>query len=428
MLRNSAKVFLLFSAALFLTNTSKAQNIGRAFENAPYSKYGLGEEMNSITPALRAIGSITAAYSDPYIINTDNPASYASIKNTTYEAGMEARSRTVIAGDSRYRTGAASLSYLNIAIPAGKYAGFSLGYRPQTKVSYTLEDTIQTAGIGNTVNHYNGDGGLNYFYVGGAGTYKGFSLGVNVGYNFGTIQNSSWFNNIDTTYVNNSEFTKYSHLGGLTFKLGALYETKISKGLTLKVGGTFDASQKINAQLDEFWISHPIFTSDTIGADTAYSSQGLKTKLSLPMRFAIGIQLVHNDVWTVGVNYSYTDWSQYNNNNVKDSIGKNAYKFAVGGEITPNATNIYKYWERVTYRLGFYYGKDYVSINQEQMNYYGVTFGLSLPFKRSTDRIHTSMELGKMGKSGSNLLQQNFARFSMGITLNSKWFEKRKYD
>jgi len=428
MCRNLAKVFLLFSTALFLTAASKAQNISRAFENSPYSKYGLGEEMNGITPALRAIGSITAAYSDPYIINTDNPASYAAIKNTTYEAGMEARTRTVISGDDRYRTGSGTLSYLTIAIPAGKYAGLAIGFKPQTRVSYTLEDTLMTAGIGNTVNHYYGDGGLNYFYIGGAGTYKGFSLGVNVGYNFGSIQHSSWFKNIDTSNVNNSEFSKYTHLGGLTFRVGALYETKISKGLTLKIGGTFDASQKINAELDEYWIGHPHFTSDTIGADTTYNSQGLKTKLTLPMRYSIGVQLVHDDIWTVGVNYTYTNWSQYNNNNVKDSIGKNAYKFAVGGEFTPNATNIYKYWERVTYRLGFYYGKDYVSINQEQMNYYGVTFGLSLPFKRSSDRIHASMELGKIGTSSSNLLQQNFARFSLGITLNSKWFEKRKYD
>ena len=75
-------------------------------------------------------------------------------------------------------------------------------------------------------------------------------------------------------------------------------------------------------------------------------------------------------------------------------------------------------------------GKDYVQINQYQMSYYGASLGLSLPFKRSNDRIHTAIEFGRMGNKGQgNGFQQNFVRFSLGLSFsNNTWFIKRKYD
>ena len=41
----------------------------------------------------------------------------------------------------------------------------------------------------------------------------------------------------------------------------------------------------------------------------------------------------------VGINYKTTNWSQFNNQNIKDSIGANAYKISIGGEYTPNSVS-----------------------------------------------------------------------------------------
>jgi long-subunit fatty acid transport protein len=422
------KSFLFVSTSVFITSTANAQNITRSFENAPFSRYGVGEEVNAINPALKSMGSITSAYADPYTINTDNPASYATLKYVTYEAGATMSSRTVLAGDQKYKTGAANLSYLTIGVPLGKNGGMVIGYRPMTNVGYTLNDTTQTL-IGKSVNSYTGKGGLNYFYIGGAGKYKGFSLGANLGYLFGTIQNASLLQNIDTTYNNNSEFSKYSQTGGLYFKLGALYEAEISDEYTLRIGGTLALSQKINSELNDYWISHPSYATDTSGSDTAYNASKVKTKLTLPMRYSLGVQLAKSDQLLVGIDYTYTNWSQFNNSSFQDSIGKSAYKLSVGAEYTPNSTSLYKYWQRANYRIGFYYGQDYVSINSKQMNYYAITFGIGLPFKRTNDRIQTSMEIGRIGTQSSDLIKQNFIRFSLGISLSDRsWFQKRKYD
>lgn len=424
-----AKVLLFASLPFWGNATVFAQNIDRPYENNPYSRYGLGEEQNAINPALKAMGSISAAYQDPYVINTDNPASYARIKHFTYEAGGEGRMRTVISGNDKYQTGTATLSYLNLAVPMGKYAGMLIGFKPMTKVSYSLYDTSQTL-IGSTSTSYTGTGGANNFFIGGAGTYKGFSLGANVGYMFGTIRQASWFKTTSVQLnLNNSEFSHISNIGGMYLKLGGLYEQNIKEDYTIRLGVQADLKQNINSELNEYWISHPFYASDTTGADTAYSKKGVKEKITLPATYAFGLQFAKTDKWMIGVNYKTTKWSQFNNPNVKDSIGSNAYKFSIGGEYTPNALSLYKYWQRVTYRAGFYYGKDFISINGNQANYYAATFGLSLPFKRSTDRIQTAFEIGQMGNKTSGSLQQNFVRFSLGISFNDKtWFVKRKYD
>ena len=78
-----AKVLLFVSLPFIGITDVLAQNIDRPFENSPYSRYGIGEESNAINPGLKAMGSITAASADPYIINTENPASYACLLYTS---------------------------------------------------------------------------------------------------------------------------------------------------------------------------------------------------------------------------------------------------------------------------------------------------------------------------------------------------------
>jgi hypothetical protein len=424
-----AKVLLFISLSFIGITNVLAQNIDRPFENSPYSRYGMGEELNAINPALKAMGSITAASADPYIINTENPASYAHIKHMTYEAGAEGRTRNIISNSGKYQTGTTSISYVNIGIPMGKHAGMLIGYRPNTKVGYALYDTLQSL-IGPSSVSYNGEGGTNYFFVGGAGTYKGFSIGANVGYLFGTINQTSWYKTNSTNYfINNSEFLRRSSIGGIYIKSGLMYQKDLGKDFNLSLGSQINLSQNIGTELSEYWISHPFYATDTTGSDTSLANRGIKSSITLPTDITFGVQIAKSDKWMVGINYKTTNWSQFNNQNLKDSIGTNSYKISIGGEYTPNTLSIYNYWQRVSYRAGFYFGKDFVQINAEQNNYYAATFGLSLPFKRSTDRIHTAFEIGKIGKQTATTIQQNFVRFTFGISFNDKsWFVKRKYD
>ncbi|XZF14767.1 hypothetical protein ACTHGU_01380 [Chitinophagaceae bacterium MMS25-I14] len=408
-----------------------AQNSNK--ENDPYSRYGIGQILPGTNAVLRGMGNASTAYASPYSVNTDNPASYASLRLTTYEAGGTASMTSVYSGGASYGSGSASLSYLNVGIPVGKHGGLSFGLKPTTHVYYKMEDSINfrntnppLQGMGTNSYIYSGDGGLNYAFVGGAYKLGGFSLGVNFGYMFGSIRNSSVIQQADTFMTLSSEFDKYTKVGGLYYKIGAMYETPLNKKMKLRLGATAAFSQSLNTWRDDYYINFNIVDGLTTD-DTSYHDPQVKGKLKMPATYSVGAQLIA-DKWTLNADYVYTNWSQYSNNNIVDTVTSSTYKVGVGAEYTPNPASLYNYFQRVTYRIGGYYGSDYVSLHGNTINYYAVTLGASLPFRRSTDRLHVGMEFGTRGTESNGMIKENFFRFTLGISLNDKWFIKRKYD
>jgi hypothetical protein len=395
-------------------------------ENSPYSRFGIGEQRNGVNTLLRGMGSISSAYANPFAVNTDNPASYGSLKLTTYEAGGEGSIRNVFAGDLKYSTGSATLSYLNVGIPVSKHAGISFGLRPYSRVYYKLQDTIADPLIGKAIDQFIGLGSTNYGFIGAGGRYKGFSLGFNFGYLFGTINSARQLTSIDTVKAHHSAFTNSTKLGGIYWKLGAMYDKELNKKMSFRAGATLTLSQDIDAERDEYGIL--INSATTVPTyDTARAITGLEGKTTLPMSYSAGAHLIGTDKWMIGVDYTGTQWSEFRNFDVVDSVD-DSYKLSIGGEYTPNMASMTRYFDRVTYRLGLSYGKDYVRLQNTDMNFYSVTAGLSLPFRRTTDRIHTAVEIGNRGSNSNGLIRETFVRFAVGISLNDRWFIKRRYD
>ncbi|WP_276134711.1 hypothetical protein [Polluticoccus soli] len=375
---------------------------------------------------LRGMGSISSAYSNPFAVNTDNPASYSALKLTTYEAGGEGGIRNATTGDQKYSTGSATLSHLNVGIPVAKNAGISFGLRPYSRVYYNLQDSSSEPGLGKIINEFAGSGSTSYGFVGAGGRYKGFSAGFNVGYLFGTIQTAQQLLSIDTVKAHHSAFVNATQLGGIYWKVGAMYDGELNKKLGIRIGATLATTQTIGAERDEYWLLRNSATTTTT-YDTALNHGGLEGKTTLPMTYTAGAQLIGTDKWMVGVDYTGTKWSEFRNFGAVDSVEDN-YKLSIGGEYTPNMASMTRYFDRVTYRLGLTYGKDYISLRNTDLNYYAVTAGLSLPFRRTTDRIHTALEIGRRGTTSNGLIRETFVRLALGISLNDRWFIKRRYD
>jgi hypothetical protein len=95
-----------------------------------------------------------------------------------------------------------------------------------------------------------------------------------------------------------------------------------------------------------------------------------------------------------------------------------------------------KYWSFVKYRAGLYYGNDYVKLDQNNRSNYGVTFGAGLPltslqrmsYFREVVLLNAGLEVGSRGNKQSQSLRENIVRFSVGVSMNARWFAKPKYD
>lgn len=393
-------------------------------ENVPYSRFGIGELSNSLNPVMKGMGYTSTAYSSGFSVNADNPASYASLLLTTYEGSLVGGNRTVISGNDKYRTGKATLNHINVGIPAGKHAGLNIGFKPMSSIYYRLSDTTTITDYGDAVRTFFGDGSLNYAFLGLAGKVGNFSVGVNFGYLFGSTVYASLLESIDNDEnVNDAQFSNVLKTGGIYWQGGLMYHARLKESLMLRTGATFSLNQDIKTRADEFWMSY-----NFSGSDTAYSRLRNDGMLTMPVSYGFGVQLADSNKWMVGLDLKAMDWSNYKGHGRVDSVADMSYKLGLGGEFTPDPSSLRRYFSRVTYRLGFYYGQDYVYLRNTPLNYYAVTFGFALPFKRYTDKINTAFEIGQRGTETNGLLKENFFKCTVGISLNDKWFIKRKYD
>jgi hypothetical protein len=93
----------------------------------------------------------------------------------------------------------------------------------------------------------------------------------------------------------------------------------------------------------------------------------------------------------------------------------------------------------VKYRAGFYYGNDYIKLDDKNRTNYGVTLGAAMPltklqrnsyeYYRDGDvMLNAGIEYGSRGSKQSQSLRENIMRFSIGVTMSARWFMKPKYD
>ena len=85
-LRNSFLLLLVFI-------TASTTSFSQGGTESPYSRYGIGDLQNNGFIHQIGMGGISAGFNNPSAINFGNPASYSSIKITTFEtsASIEAK-------------------------------------------------------------------------------------------------------------------------------------------------------------------------------------------------------------------------------------------------------------------------------------------------------------------------------------------------
>jgi hypothetical protein len=82
----------------------------------------------------------------------------------------------------------------------------------------------------------------------------------------------------------------------------------------------------------------------------------------------------------------------------------------------------------VSYRAGVSYKQTYLKFDNQQINDYGITFGVGLPIYRSNSTINVAVEFGRRGTTNNNLVLENYTKLNMSVNLYDLWFIKRKFD
>ena len=422
---------LLFALTAFLIHPVK----GHAQENSPYSRYGLGDMISGNNILNRAMGGLSIPYSDLQSINFTNPASYAELKVTTLDVGLDFNSRTIRADNPlrSYTSRYLIPSYLQLGVPLKKkgYWGMNFGLRPVTRINYNLNTRTRLEGIDTVLYNYTGNGGAYQAFVGMGFGNKKLRFGLNAGYTFGNKLYSTRliFLN-DTVPYKKAYSSDTTRFGGLFVQGGLMYRTYVGGGTYLRIGANGSLQNSMKATRD---ISRQTFefspNSGTIMLDSVYYASGDEGRIVYPGSFGFGVMLEKEDKWLFGAEFNSTGWQDYRYYGQADPL-RNSWVIRAGGQFIPNVSGK-KYWSRVAYRGGFSYGTEPVFLERE-LTQYLFTAGVGLPVRRNfyTNQyttVNVTMEVGARGNK-QNPIRETLFRMALGLNLSDIWFNPRKYD
>lgn len=423
------KVLLLLFSLIAATGASA--QVGQS----PYTVRGIGS-INSLANVRNAgMGGVGIGNTHPLFISIQNPALLAyNAYYTTAIAGLSVESRRLATTETQDRLSSGGFDYLAVAFPLLKYKiGFNIGLAPYSTVSYRLLATDPVQGLPNSrsTSLYEGNGGLTQAYAAtGVNIYKGLTAGVRVSYLFGNISEQ-----ISTTFSRDSvsatgyatNFSQKSNYSDILLSGGLGYRKELDKEKQtyLMAGFTYELETDIDANLTfSKWRQQTMAGSSFLVSDTL--AKNYKGSLLLPAAIGFGASYGRLYSFAVGADVRMQNWERYRNFEAgADSGLGNSYRVAVGGEWTPNYVSR-NYLNRVTYRTGVQVEKTPFLINGEEINEFGINFGLTLPVGASG--VHTSFSLGQRGKTDNELIRERFFRIGLGVTLNERWFERYRYD
>jgi len=430
------KLLCLIFLAFFALNIHAQEGT-----TSPYSFYGIGSLKFKGTAENVSMGGLSI-YTDSIHVNLRNPSSYAGNLLTNdgqgqiikFAVGGSSSNTTLNTNSASDKTNAATFDYLALSIPMGRL-GMSLGLMPYTSVGYKLISVQQEDVLDY---RYQGEGGVNKAFLGfGYLVSENLKIGIDASYNFGSIQNDVLnfrYDDEGEPLLYHSREVNRSELSGLNFNLGLSYTPMITEKLQLTSSFTFSPKADITSTNQRNFAT--VFVSESgqeitvneISADLEILNLA-KTVLTLPSKTAVGFGLGEKRKWFLGAEYTFLKTSEFSNEifNFDNTTYEDASTISVGGFLVPQF-NAFSYWKRVVYRAGLRFENSGLKIENESINEFGISFGVGLPVGREFNNINFGVEVGQRGTTNQNLVKENFVNFQISLSLNDRWFRKRKFN
>lgn len=392
----------------------------------PYSIYGYGILGDRATSMQRQMGGVGYAMNSGRQVNVMNPASYSATDSMTFlfDLGVDL---TMLwqkeDAQRKYSTGG-GVDYVTMQFPMGKHFGGSIGMLPVTTVGYAFGNDISHGTMEN-----NGSGGINELYLGLSGKYKGFSIGFNIGYDFGNIVNDTY---AEPTGLGRTKFEHLMEISDWSILIGAQYTVRLGKFSKMVAGITYSPKKTL--------LGKSRVTSQQLNLDDKPDTIGelnLKNNYYLPNIIGAGISYTYEKAYrvTAEIDFTWQGWKDCKYSPVYSLVKPNMVvfegmtfndrtRYAAGVEYIPKLRG--SYMERVAYRMGGYYCKDYIKIGTNNLIEYGVTAGLGFPITEGKTIVNLGFEWKHRQATPQALVTENYFNITLGVNFNEVWFFKRR--
>lgn len=395
---------------------------------SPYSYFGLGTYNTANTVENNAMGGLSI-YGDSIHINLQNPASYGLLKLTTYAVGVSHRRMNLSSESQDNNTSYTAIDYLSVAMPIAPNMGIGFGVTPVSNMGYILNSSSENAS-GETVNNvFSGSGGLSKVYFSlGAIPIKNLSVGASIFANFGSMNKERVQSVSDVLF--GTVDRRNSRMNGFNAQLAANFTPKISDKLTLYTSLVHTTALNLKAsntqEIGSISLSSGVDLEST-PLDLASLNLANNT-VKIPSKTTLGFGLGENKKWLIGASYALQAMGDYESDFLRQAnvSYSDASSIIVGGYYVPDFAPFASFFKRATYRFGFKMLDTGMSINNEQIKDFGTNIGVGLPMGGTFSNVNIGLELGSLGTAKAGLVKENYFSLRVGLSLNDKWFLKRK--
>ena len=398
---------------------------------SPYSYFGIGDFRNVATIDNQMMGRLQM-YTDSIHINLNNPAAYGKLGLTTYTAALSHREIRLESFTEEQKTSVTNLEYLSIAFPVSSRWGAGFGLMPYSSMGYNLLDETTNANGATVLNEFSGQGGLNKVYFSlGYELMQDLFLGATVNINFGNLTNQRIQSVEDVQFGTLDR--RESRVNGFDFNYGATYSPAITDKHTLFTSVTVNTQSNLVSENFQRIGSFSRATGNEIEVvEVDLAASGLdRTEIKIPTKTTLGLGYGQDKKWFVGAEYSFQAMSNFRNEwvSIEDVVYEDASSIGLGAFYIPEYTSFTSYFKRITYRAGMRLDQTGMTVRGSEINNFGITFGLGLPLNAiEFSNLNLSFEVGRRGTTVANLVEENYFKVGIGLSLNSRWFRKRRVD
>ena len=432
---------VLAGAAALLAGGARAQGLG----NSPYSRIGLGE-YNANTGGVRQMGMGGVGLAAPNAVNVNelNPALLFYTSRTTFEAGYNGQYKTVKNANGANRSGSGTLGYFAFSVPLSTKWGAAVGLKQVSAVDYEsniIENVVGTPvpGQARSLKQNKGSGGVSEAYLAqGYRLGKNFTLGFTAAYVFGVIDETTGTTvqeGTSTDRLINAVDRVSTRYSDFAFRTGAHYRQKLGKDLNLNLGGVYSFAHSLNGQRER--TQEQQYADDGSLANAVSTLSASRGSSYVPALAQVGFSLDNDKNWSASLDVAQQQWSKFRNFGEQPQVLSNTLRVGLGGEISPDPGSVEHYFQRVSYRAGVAVAQLPYQPGGKTLYDRSVSWGFGFPLPTATPLEATTFSLGfTYGVRGnsdiinpatkSSNVQETYIRGQLGVTLNNRWFIKRR--
>jgi hypothetical protein len=447
------KIAVLFS---LLSLFSAAQTTAIS----PYSSQGLGDVSFYGDAYFMGMGGITSVLADSAQTNLYNPSTYSLISKSLplFSMGVNYQFSNFTQNDLVSSSQFTNLTHMALAIPFGNRYGLAFGIKPYSRMGYEI-NSFELVDNDTMFYDYIGSGDVFEFNLGFAVSLiqqqkHTLSLGFNGKHYFGRLNNRRMaFLKVNLQQIGafDDDILSVSSQG---IDFGGTYQFRPSNSSQLSIATTFQPGMNLNVDHGSTRVQYGNITSPG-SYDTLIPFVQESGSIAMPQRFHIGLsyeikpsQKADGETkrkklpsYLFALEYGITNWSSYQED-IPSRPNSPAFadmtSLRAGFQYTPHRSTFeraasIKFYDRFSYRIGFYNVNLPYLNNGENLVDNGMSFGLIVPvvINRAVSTLNFAVNYGNRTMDTPNGVNERYigAGFSLNISPSyDRWFRRYQLD